>query len=213
MYGYSNMMLCTLKYDSSRVKCPHKIHTQKNTRTFWRWNTFRTLIVVMVSQGYACVSTHQKYTLRIWSFCLLIISQWSLKSSLPTHELQNNSGGGEEGQGWGGGSSSEGSQVLTLELRPEWLLLPPTSPVTSGSPLPCLQNFWGEVDHLSSLTPGSTVSPLTNMVHTCPLLAFHRPPPPTLGAWRRKQAQQKRRFQFSLFAPVIPFGKTHKKAP
>lgn len=54
------MILCTLKYDSSRVKCPHKIHAQKNTRTFWRWNTFHTLIVVMVSQGYACVSTHQK---------------------------------------------------------------------------------------------------------------------------------------------------------
>lgn len=114
----------------------------------------------------------------------------------------------------GRGSRSEGKlwRVLTLELRPKWLLLPPTSPVTSWSPLPCLQNFWAELGHLSSLPPAAPFLHWPTW-RTSPLLAFHRPSLPTSGVWSRKQSQQERRFQFSLFAPIIPFGQTRQKAP
>lgn len=109
----------------------------------------------------------KKYTLCIWSFLSINYTVIKLKKQfahpwVTDQQWQR----GRRTRGFGG-SSSEGSlcQVLTSELRAEWLLLPPTSPVTSGSPLPCLRNIWGELHHLPSPTPGSAVSPLTSMEH------------------------------------------------
>lgn len=156
----------------------------------------------------------KKYTLCIWSFLSINYTVMKLKKQfahpwVTDQQWQR----GRRTRGFGG-SSSEGNlcQVLTSELRAEWLLLPPTSPVTSGSPLPCLRNIWGELHHLLPQPPAAL------FLHwpawsTPSAVGLPLPASTRFETMEKKAISAEETFSFSLFAPIIPIGKTHKKAP
>ena len=141
-------------------------------------------------------------------FCLLIISPWSWKSSLLTHESQTNSSGREEGQG--GGRLKQWGEASAWCWHWGWDLngysCHPSVLWSQDLPFLTYKTYC-----LPSLMPNSAVSPLTNMVHTPPLLAFHRPPPHSSGVWERSSPNRRDVFSSLLLHTLYHLAKLTKK--
>lgn len=159
-----------------------------------------------------CLNSSKSIHYAFEVFCLLIIPWWSLKSSLPTHELQTNNGSGEEGQGDLGAQAVRGTSARCW--RRSWELNDCSChpPALWPQDLPFLAYETSGVSYTIFFpNPRQRCFSIDQHGARPPLLAFHCLPPPALRLWRRKQSQQKRRFHSPFLHPSYQLAKLTKK--